>query len=157
MAMSQQARDVDELAKNREWWFVAEKTRSSRLDYLRKAVWKKGCHRRQLCSRNKDRPYVSHQLFTDKWQEHEGDPIMLQKANALAHVLDNTPIFITDQAQLVGYVGSAPHEIVWHWQGVSMVNVEIYNEQGIIPEPEQESLETLAELNDYWGGPNCGG
>ena len=67
-------------------------------------------------------------------------------------MLDNTPIFITDQAQLVGYVGSAPHEIVWHWQGVSMVNEEIYNEQGIIPEPEEESLEILAELNDYWGG-----
>ena len=151
MAKPQQAKDVEELVKNREWWFVAEKTRSSRLDYLRKAVWKKGAIGGNYAPGVKiDLTFP--QLFTEKWQEHDGDPIMLQKANAIAHVLDNTPIFITDKAQIVGYVGSAPHEIVWHWQGVSMVNEEIYNEQGIIPEPEQESLETLAELNDYWGG-----
>ncbi len=33
-----------------------------------------------------------------------------------------------------------------------MINEELYNEQGILPEPEEESLKVLAGLNDYWGG-----
>ena len=34
---------VEELEKKQEWWWAAEKKRSKRLDYLRKAIWKKGC------------------------------------------------------------------------------------------------------------------
>ena len=30
------------LENKQEWWWAAEKKRSQRLDYLRKAVWKKG-------------------------------------------------------------------------------------------------------------------
>jgi len=150
-AQTEKALSVEELANRREWWFVAEKTRSKRLDYLRKGVWKKGAIGGNYAPGIKiDLTFP--QLFTETWQEHEGHPIMLQKAHALAHVLDNIAIFITDNSQIVGYAGSAPHNIVWHWQGISMVNEEIYNEEGIIPEPEEESLEILATLNDYWGG-----
>jgi pyruvate-formate lyase len=61
-------------------------------------------------------------------------------------------IFITDHAQLVGYVGSLPHTLQWFPEGASIVNEEVYNEQGIIPEPEEESLKVMAEINDYRGG-----
>ena len=33
---------IEEFEKKQEWWWAAEKQRSQRLDYLRKAVWKKG-------------------------------------------------------------------------------------------------------------------
>ncbi|GAB6161809.1 glycyl radical protein [Desulfothermus naphthae] len=144
-------KSVEQLEKEQKWWFVAEKKRSKRLDYLRKAVWKKGAIGGVYAPGIKiDLEFP--RLFTEAWKENEDDPIMLKKAKALAHVWENTPIFITDHAQLVGYLGSAPHTIVWHWQSGSIVNEEVYNEQGIIPEPEEESLKLMAELNDYWAG-----
>ena len=33
---------LQEFEEKQEWWWLAEKKRSKRLDYLRKAVWKKG-------------------------------------------------------------------------------------------------------------------
>ncbi len=143
--------EMEQHKQNNEWWWVAEETRSERLDYLRKAVWKKGAlggnyaPGLKICM-------TYPLLFTEAWKKHSGDPIMLRKAKSMAHVLDNIPIFITDHAQLVGYVGSAPHEMVNNWQGASMLNEEIYNEAGIIPDPEEESLQIIAELNDYWAG-----
>ena len=147
----EKGKDINELEEKRQWWWVAEKSRSKRLDYLRKAVWKKGGIG-GLYAPGIKIDLTFPQLFTDAWKENEGEPIMLRKARALANVLENTPIFITDHAQIVGYCGTAPHEMVSYWQAASMINEEVYNEQGIIPEPEEESLKNMAELNDYWAG-----
>jgi len=142
---------TEQLERNQQWWWLAEKARSKRLDYLRKTVWKKGVVGRNYAPGTKI-DLIFPRLFTETWKEHEGEPIMLRKAHALAYVLDNIPLFISDHAQLVGYVGSAPHEMVWHWQSASMINEELHSERGIIPEEEEESLRTIAALNDYWGG-----
>ncbi len=150
-AGSERGNDIKEMEEKQQWWWAAEKGRSSRLDYLRKAVWKKGGVG-GLYQPGVKVDMTFPQLFTDAWKENEGEQIMLQKARALAHVLDNIPIFITDQAQIVGYVGSAPHEMVSYCQGASIVNEELYNEPGVLPEPEDESMKVLADLNDYWGG-----
>ena len=93
-------------------------------------------------------------LFTDMFFGDGGSTnrVMMRKAKALAHVLDNITIFITDQAQLVGYMGSGPHTIAWRIDGASMVNEEVYNEPGIHEEPEEESLKKVAELYEYWAG-----
>ena len=147
----EKGKDRKELEEKQQWWWVAEKNRSDRLDYLRKAVWKKGCQGGIYAPGIKI-DLIFPQLFTEAWKKNEGETLMVKKARAFAHVLDNIPIFITDHAQLVGCVGSAPHEVVWAWQSIGMVNEEIYNEQGILPEPEEESLKIMAELNDYWAG-----
>jgi len=144
-------KNTKELEQNQEWWWVAEKMRSKRLDYLRKAIWKKGSVGAAYAPGIKidlERPL----LLTESWKTNQHDPIMLRKAKAIAHVLDNITIFITDNAQLVGYVGSLPHTIQWLVEGASMVNEEVYNEQGIIPEPEEEGLKTIAGLSDFWAG-----
>ena len=36
------AKEDHGLEEDRQWWWIAEKKRSPRLDYLRKAVWDKG-------------------------------------------------------------------------------------------------------------------
>jgi len=143
--------EVERLEKEGAWWWLAEKKRSERLDYLRKAVWKKGALGGEYAPGVKvglERPI----LFTESWKENDYDPIMLRKAKALANVLDNMTIFITDHAQLVGYVGEAPHTLLVLSEGASMINEEVYNEHGVIPEPEEESLKIIAEINDYWAG-----
>jgi len=143
--------DIEELVDRQEWWWVAEKMRSKRLDYLRKAVWKKGALGGNYAPGIKvDMEYPV--LFTDMWRFWKFDPPILRRAKAIAHVLDNMSIFITDKAQLVGYMGSAPHTILWRVDGASIVNEELYNEPGIHADPESESLEKVAEINAYWAG-----
>ncbi|RJP94179.1 MAG: formate acetyltransferase, partial [Desulfobacteraceae bacterium] len=150
-AAAKQSEELKQHAKDQEWWWVAEKSRSKRLDYLRKAVWKKGAIGGAYNPGIKidiERPL----LFTEAWKENDRDPQMLRKAKALANVLENKTIFITDHAQLVGYAGGLPNSLQWCVEGASMVNEEVYNEAGVIPEPQEESLKTIAELTDYWGG-----
>jgi len=150
-AETEKGKGLKDVEEQQQWWWMAEKTRSNRLDYLRKAAWKKGGIGGVYAPGIKiDLTFP--QLFTEAWKENGGEPIMLRKSRALANALDKMPIFITDHAQLMGYCGSAPHEMVSYWQGASMINEEVYNEPGIIPEPEEESLKMLAELNDYWAG-----
>ncbi|MCK4858633.1 MAG: formate acetyltransferase, partial [candidate division Zixibacteria bacterium] len=142
---------LEELERERAWWWAAEKKRSLRLDYLRKAVWKKGAIGGNYAPGIKidlERPL----LFTEAWRANEDDPIMLRKAKALVNVLDNITIFITDQAQLVGYVGSLPHTQLWHQEIAGMFNEQYYNMQGVIPDPAEESLKIMAEINNYWSG-----
>ena len=35
-------RPIEELEKEKSWWWAAEKRRSKRLDYLRKGIYKQG-------------------------------------------------------------------------------------------------------------------
>jgi benzylsuccinate synthase len=141
------------LENKQEWWWAAEKKRSQRLDYLRKAVWKKGAIGGNYSPGIKIDMEIA-TLFTDTYfsDDAKHDEQMMRKAKALAHVLDNVPIFITDRAQLGGYVGSAPHTIAWRVDGASMVNEEVYNEPGIHEEPEEESLKKVAEICAKWAG-----
>ena len=142
---------VEELRENQQWWWLAERERSARLDYLRKATWKKGALGGNYFDGIRlDLEYPT--LFTEAWKKYPNDPSMLRRAKATAYVLDNISIFITDSAQLVGYVGSAPHTIAWRVDGASAVNSEVYNEPGIHAEPEAESLKKVAEINSYWNG-----
>ncbi|GAB6162499.1 hypothetical protein JCM12298_16580 [Desulfothermus naphthae] len=67
-------KSVEELEKEQKWWFVAEKKRSKRLDYLRKAVWKKGAiggNYNPGIKIDLERPI----LLTEAWKENEHDPI----------------------------------------------------------------------------------
>ncbi|MFP4475660.1 MAG: pyruvate formate lyase family protein [Desulfatibacillaceae bacterium] len=142
---------MEELEKNRKWWWIAEKKRSRRLDYLRKAVWKKGALGGNYAPGIKVDLEIP-QLFTQMWNFWKYDPPMMRRAKAMAHVLDNMTIHITDQAQLVGYMGTLPNTIAWRVDGAAMVNEELYNEPGVMPEPEEESLKVVEELNNYWAG-----
>jgi formate C-acetyltransferase/benzylsuccinate synthase len=141
--------NVEEMQNKDQWWWMAEQKRSKRLDYLRKAVWKKGAVGGSYLPGVKidlSRPV----LYTQAWEENSGDPILLRKAKALAYVWDNTPIFITDHANLVGYVGDAPNTLMWHQEGLFLTNEEIYNDRTVIPDPEEDSLKVMREICDYW-------
>ena len=105
--MIETAKDISikELEQQKEWWWVAEKTRSKRLDYLRKAVWKKGSVGAVYAPGIKidlERPH----LLTEAWKANKNVPIMLRKAKALAHVLDNITIFCRFKTVFNRIIGS---------------------------------------------------
>ncbi|MBM3302128.1 MAG: formate acetyltransferase, partial [Deltaproteobacteria bacterium] len=145
MTTQTREQEIRRLEERQEWWWAAEKKRSKRLDYLRKAMWKKGAVGGNYQPGLKlDLHYPA--LFTEKWRQSENDPIMLRRAKSNSHALEIMPIFITDNAQIVGYFGSAPHTMGIRIDGSSMVNHEAFNEPGIMPDPEEDSLKKMAEL-----------
>ena len=134
---------VEELEKERAWWWAAEKKRSKRLDYLRKAIWKKG----RIGGTFSPGLKASMQdivLRTEGYKANAGVwPSCLRFARMEAHIIDNIPIFITDHSQVVGYLGESPSTFRSSAEGT-------YNEPDIIPEPAEENLKILAEVGDYW-------
>ena len=144
---------VEDFEKKHEWWWAAEKKRSPRIDYLRKAIWKKGAIG-GLYAPGVKVDLERAALHTQKAKELEwsSDAYVMKFAKMLAHVLDNKTIFITDHAQLVGYTGSLPHTIGWDPSAASFLNEEVYNDPTAIPEPADESVKTIEEINAYWRG-----
>lgn len=150
-----ETRTIEEIEKSGQWWWWAEHKRSKRLDYLRKAVWKKGAKGSGY------NPGVKVDLeravlFTEAFKANEADSLRMRYAKALANVFDNITIFIQDNAQIMGYLGSRPHTIVWHPEILFLLNEDLYNDRTVIPEPEAENLALIRELCDYWN-PICTG
>jgi pyruvate-formate lyase len=144
---------IESLEKNQQWWWVAEKKRSRRLDYLRKSIWKKGAVG-GLYNPGVKVDLEQGFLGMESWQANAifPEPENIRLARELAHFLDNKTIFITDHAQLVGYVGSLPHTVSWDPSLGEMLNEEIYNDPSAIPDPVDENLKKVAELCDFWAG-----
>jgi len=146
-------KSVEAFENNQEWWWAAEKKRSNRLDYLRKAIWKKGAIG-GLYAPGVKVDLERALMHTGKAKELEftPDPYVVKFAKIIAHILDNKTIFITDHAQLVGYTGSLPHTIAWDPSIGSFLNEDVYNDPTAIPEPVEESLKELEKINAYWAG-----
>jgi pyruvate-formate lyase len=145
--------NIQELEKKQEWWWAAEKKRSKRLDYLRKAMWKKGAIG-GLYPAGLQVDLEECQLDTAKARELENapDPYVVKYAKIFAHYLDNKTIFITDKAQLVGYVGSLPNTVGWNPTIASLVNMEVLNDSSALPEPLDASLKVINDTVAYWSG-----
>ncbi len=146
-------RSVEDFEKKQEWWWAAEKKRSKRLDYLRKAIWKKGAIG-GLYAPGVKVDLERAQLHTQKAKELEAspDPYVIKFAKMFAHVLDNKSIFITDHSQLVGYTGSLPHTMAWDPSVASILNEEVFNDPTAIPEPADANQKAVREMNNYWIG-----
>jgi pyruvate-formate lyase len=146
-------KSVEEYIKNHEWWWAAEKTRSERLDYLRKGIWKKGAIG-GLYAPGVKVDLERAELHTQKAKELEfsPDPYVIKFAKMIAHVLDNKTIFITDHSQLVGYTGSLPNTIAWDPSCASILNDEVYNDPTAIPEPVEKNQKIIEDVNAYWAG-----
>ena len=144
---------VKEFEDKQEWWWAAEQKRTKRLDYLRKAIWKKGAIGGQYPPGIKVDLERS-LLGKEAWEEGEimPEPVIIKTAKMFAHVLDNKTIFITDMAQLVGYVGSLPHTMYWDASAAEIVNDEVYNDPTACPEPEEENRKVMQDVCNYWAG-----
>ncbi len=148
-------REIEEMEKTGQWWWLAEKQRSERLNYLRKAVWVKGARGSGYL------PGIKLDLqralwYTKTWRENDSDTPTIRRAKALASVWDNIEIFILDHSQIAGYVGSRPHTVSWNPEIIYLMNEDAYNDRTVIPEPEKESLKVMREICDYWNPRTIG-
>jgi len=147
MAVAEEV-ELKELEEKQEWWWLAEKMRSKRLDYLRKAVWKKGASGGLPISPIKYdlEPALLRVKLNEKYKRET--PIM-KKALIFADMLDACSIYITDFAQLVGSLTDAPSTEPWLGSG-GIGNKAVYNFPEILPEPLEESLKIVNDVGIYW-------
>ena len=139
-----------ELLDDRQYWWWAEKKRSPRLNYLRKAVWTKAVKGSSYL------PGVQIDLENIRWhtkvfkEAPPSEPFIITRARALEAVLDNMPIFITDNSLIQGYPGSAPHLITWIPTASYTINDDLINDRtGILSD---EDIEEAKEMAKFWEG-----
>ncbi|RJQ28044.1 MAG: formate acetyltransferase, partial [Peptococcaceae bacterium] len=103
MSADVKEKEKQEALEKKEYWWWAEKSRSARLNYLRKAVWSKATKGSsflpgiEVCT-------DSMRLYTEKFREADpAEAFIITRARAFAHMLDNIPIFIIDHSRIVGY------------------------------------------------------
>ena len=91
-------------------------------------------------------------LMTESFKSTDGQPMVLRRAYALAHVLRNMDIFIQDWERIVGYQTSSPeglyHPIDMNWKSVQRL---VHSEAGSTLLDREEKKE-LDELCEYWKG-----
>jgi formate C-acetyltransferase len=91
-------------------------------------------------------------LMTESFKQTDGQAMVVRRAKALAHVLDNMGIFIRDWERIVGYQTSSPeglfHPIDMNWKSVQRL-ASSEGGQTLLNDAEREELD---ELCDYWKG-----
>ena len=95
-------------------------------------------------------------LITESYQQTENEPMVIRRAKAFEHILDNIPIIIRDEELIVGSTTIAPRgcqtypEFSWEW-----LEAEFETMATRAADPfyiSDETKKKLHEANRYWKG-----
>ncbi len=95
-------------------------------------------------------------LITESYQQTEGEPMIIRRAKAFEHILDNIPIIIRDEELIVGSTTIAPRgcqtypEFSWEWLEAEFDTVEKRAADPFYI--SEETKKKLHEANQYWKG-----
>jgi choline trimethylamine-lyase len=56
---------------------------------------------------------VRNRLLTESYKDTEGEPMILRRAKALAHILRNLPVYIMPLERIVGHSGATPDDLFY--------------------------------------------
>ena len=95
-------------------------------------------------------------LLTESYRQTEGEPIILRRAKAFAHILKNIPITIRDEELIVGSATQAPRgcqtfpEYSFEWLEAEFDTVETRSADPFYI--SEQTKEALREVHQYWKG-----
>ena len=95
-------------------------------------------------------------LLTESYKETEGEPIIMRRAKAFAHILANIPITIRDEELIVGSSTLAPRgcqtfpEFSYEWLEAEFDTIEKRSADPFYI--SEETKKQLAEVHKYWKG-----
>ncbi len=95
-------------------------------------------------------------LLTESYKATEGEPIIMRRAKAFAHILENIPITIRDEELIVGSATQAPRgcqtfpEYSHEWLEAEFDTVEKRAADPFYI--SEKTKETLREVHTYWKG-----
>lgn len=91
-------------------------------------------------------------LMTESYKQTDGQAMVIRRAKALSHVLDNMGLFIRDWERIVGYQTSHAEELFYpidmNWRSVK----RLVNSEAGKTLLDDEGRKELEELCDYWNG-----
>ncbi|MBW1911572.1 MAG: hypothetical protein JRI43_00110, partial [Deltaproteobacteria bacterium] len=95
-------------------------------------------------------------LLTESYRETEGEPMVIRRAKALAHILDNMTIYIQPWERIVGNFASHPDAIQYYPELFSRwVDREIEGPyRHMVSDEEREELH---EIHRYWNNKSVHG
>jgi len=88
------------------------------------------------------------QLITESLKKTEGEPLVVRRAKAFAHYLDNRTIFIQDAELIVGNLASKSMGLEADAPTWPKDEVEQLNKAGLVISEEEENL--LRSMDDFW-------
>ena len=95
-------------------------------------------------------------LYTESYKQTEGEPIIIRRAKALAHVLHNMTVYINDGERIVGNYASSPSHLTYHpeyyWRWLTKAVNDGYKD--LLDDAGRAELEELAK---YWKGKSVQG
>lgn len=95
-------------------------------------------------------------LITESYRETEGEPVIIRRAKAFAHILENIPIIIRDEELIVGSSTIAPRgcqtypEFSYEWLEDELDTVETRSADPFYI--AEETKEELRQVHKYWKG-----
>ena len=95
-------------------------------------------------------------LLTQSYKETEGQPMVLRRAKALAHILENMSIYITDGERIVGNYASSPAHLTYHPEYYWRWLVKAVND-GYRNLLDDKGRVELGEITKYWQGKSVQG
>ena len=95
-------------------------------------------------------------LITESYRETEGEPIILRRAKAFAHILEKLPIIIREEELIVGSTTLAPRgcqtypEFSWEWLEAEFDTVATRKADPFAI--SEQTKKELHEADQYWKG-----
>ena len=96
-------------------------------------------------------------LVTESYKQTEGQPMVLRRAKALAHYLDDRTLYILPDERIVGNIGSEPCSIITFpelWSG--WLDKAIESEYAMLL-PDEAKRQELHKIHAYWKGKSVHG
>ena len=95
-------------------------------------------------------------LYTESYRQTEGEPTIIRRAKALAHILESMTIYIQDDELLVGDYASSPSHLTWHPEYSYRWLLRAVNDgyRGLL---DDKGREELAQIAEYWVGKSVQG
>lgn len=90
------------------------------------------------------------QLITDSLKQTDGEPLIVRRAKAFAHYLDNRTIFIQDEELIVGNLASKPMGLEADAPTWPKDEMEQLNKSGLVISEEEENF--LRSMDEFWKG-----
>ena len=95
-------------------------------------------------------------LITEGYKATEGEPMVLRRAKAMAHFLDNRNLYILPGERIVGNISSKPcHMITFPEKWSGWLNKAIDTEYRMLLDDKER--EELHRIHDYWKGKSVHG
>jgi len=96
-------------------------------------------------------------LITESYKQTEGQPMVLRRARALAHYLDNRTLYILSDERIVGNIGSEPCSLITFPEKWSGWLDKAIDGEFMMLLPDEEKRRELHKIHSYWRGKSVHG